>query len=600
MQTARSLGLGLGLALMLSIALPPRALAASILFVSDSGADTGIVTALMADGHDVTMRSPDFSGGSNAALLEDLGAYDAVFWSASGSGSGDAHTDAAVFTNLTSYVMAGGRVFVTGYDSIASPSDPMLVAFLGGTGSMDTPGAAGALASVESSLTIGVVDIRGVTPTGGSGDTDCVTGASSEVTVLASSSSGGCAMWLVRRLGDGEAAYVSNGDSGASSTASWTSTAAGGAGAFNAAIRNFAHAAESASSEMGAPRIEFDGPYSADEGSEVTITVSVTDDEGDPVTFSWDLDGDGTFGERAGETTAVIAAGTTDGPEARVLAVQASDGTHTSMRTRRLGIDNVAPRVTSTPPTTTSVGADLRYAIAVEDPAGAHDPLVYTLTRAPTGITITDMGVLLWHPTEMEVTLPGETHHVVVDIADGDGGTVTHEFDIAVSPNRVPSPPAVQYPANGVVIIDTEPRLVVSDATDPDVEDTLTYFFQLDVVPTFDSEELRSSGAIAQTPGFTAWQLDEPLEAGRTYHWRAWVSDGSAESARAMTSFSVVPDRTMLPDAGPADAAMGGTDAGAPPPPSRGCSITTTGDRASLLPALALAALLVLVNRRRH
>ena len=43
-------------------------------------------------------------------LRVDLSEYDAVFWSASGTGYGDNHTDTAAFMNLTRYVMDGGRV----------------------------------------------------------------------------------------------------------------------------------------------------------------------------------------------------------------------------------------------------------------------------------------------------------------------------------------------------------------------------------------------------------------------------------------------------------------------------------------------------------
>ena len=46
--------------------------------------------------------------------------------------------------------------------------------------------------------------------------------------------------WTLRMLGAGEIAYVSNGDSGSSAHPSWENTSPGGAGAYNAALRNFA------------------------------------------------------------------------------------------------------------------------------------------------------------------------------------------------------------------------------------------------------------------------------------------------------------------------------------------------------------------------
>ncbi|MEC7522882.1 MAG: hypothetical protein VYE22_23605 [Myxococcota bacterium] len=212
----------------------------NFLFVSDASSDTNVPAALTADGHTVTTVTGDFSGGANPTLTGDLSAYDAVFWSATGNGFGANH-DAATFTALDAYVSAGGRVFVTGYDSIASPTDANLIAFLGGSGSRDVPGAPGAVIMAANELNTGVVDIRGVTPTGAAGDRDALTGLGADTTnVCASGTVAGEAQWSLRTLGMGLAAYVSNGNPGTSAHPSWTNTAAGGDGAYNAALRNFA------------------------------------------------------------------------------------------------------------------------------------------------------------------------------------------------------------------------------------------------------------------------------------------------------------------------------------------------------------------------
>jgi hypothetical protein len=97
--------------------------------------------------------------------------------------------------------------------------------------------------NVANSLTTGVVDIRGVTPTGGWGDMDSLSGlGGSTVCVVADTNNAGACHWTLRTLGSGEIAYVSNGGSSPSAIASWTDTSAGGAGAYNAALRNFAFA----------------------------------------------------------------------------------------------------------------------------------------------------------------------------------------------------------------------------------------------------------------------------------------------------------------------------------------------------------------------
>jgi len=579
----------------LFVLLPAPARAANILFVSDSGADLGIATALMADGHSVTTMSGGFAGGTNPALTADLGDYDAVYWSQDGSGGGDAVTDATLFANLVDYVSAGGRVFVTGYDSVASPSDPMLVAFLGATGSSDVVGAPGPVLDVDNSLTTGVVDIRGVTPTGGVGDTDHLTGLTSDTVAVCNSASGGGSQWTLRALGSGEIAYMSNG----SSSGSWTATGAGGVGAFNAAIRNFAAAAEAASSQPGAPEIEFSRVGSFDEGEEIVLEVTVTDLEGDPFTFSWDLDGDGSFGEMPGATTFTVPAGTTDGPSTIEVSVEASDGTATASRSRTLRVVNVDPMITSSPPTIVSVGAPMRYRVTVEDPGGDLDPPSFTLVAGPGSASFSG-DTLLWTPTDAEVTMGDERVRFEIAVADGDMGAATQSWEMQVSPNRLPSSPRLLYPIGNISILDTTPRLAVEDAVDPDFGDTLTYFFELDDEETFAEPVLARGEMIPEAPGFTAYEIDEPLAPGR-YYWRAWAFDGFAESPeRGMASFNVV--SIEVPDAGPAtDAPVERPDAGAPLSAGRGgCACAASGQRPpSALLALLVLALAVPLARRR-
>ncbi len=582
------------LALAAMVSMPSAtAHAANVLFVADASNDTEIAAALMADGHTVTIVTNDMtSDGRNPALEAALDEYDVIFWSGSG-GAGWMRSGTSI-ANLTTYVMNGGRVFYTGYDSTVG--ETTLVTFFGFASSRDAVGVVpGAITSEATSLSVGVMDIAGLIPSDGYSDKDCLVGPMSDVTVVVlGASDPSCVQWSVRSLGDGEVAWISNGRfSGVEP--SWSTTTS----PFNAAIRNFAFAADAAAHEPGAPLIELDGPSGADEGDAVTVTATVTDAEGDPVTFSWDLDDDGTFGEHPGEASVTIPAGTTDGPSTLRFSVEASDGTHTATRPRRVTIRNVAPTVVSIPPTITYVGAAFRYELMVVEPGGALDPLTYDLQAGPDGISILPSGVLTWNVGVGDVTVVGHPEHVAILVSDDDMGTALHEFDIVVSPNHVPTPPSLAYPMGGIAILDTTPRLAVGDAADGDPEDILGYYFEIDVVDTFDSADLQASGRVDQGPGFTAWQLDAPLEMGRTYHWRAWVSDGDAESPRVATTFIVVPDPSLIPDAGPP--ADGGVDASSEAPGHRsggGCSVGRgAADSAGMW---AVAALLGLVISRRR
>ena len=132
---------------------------------------------------------------------------------------------------------------------------------------------------------------------------------------------------------------------------------------------------------------------------------------------------------------------------------------------------------------------------------------------------------------------------------------------------------------------------------DPDY-DVLTYHFEIDTASTFDSEELLASGPLPEGAGFTAWQLDAPLTTGRLYYWRVWANDGEADSERASTSFLLVPDPSMIPDAGPvADA---GIDAAVVShPPTRGGCAVTTGRSSAPWSVLALGLVIALLRRKR-
>ena len=46
-----------------------------------------------------------------------------------------------------------------------------------------------------------------------------------------------------------------------------------------------------------APIVDAGGPYAVVEGGMVTLAGTATDPDNDPLTYEWDLDGDGVFGE---------------------------------------------------------------------------------------------------------------------------------------------------------------------------------------------------------------------------------------------------------------------------------------------------------------
>lgn len=221
--------------------------AKSVLFVSDSTTDTNIEGVLTADGHSVDVETNGYNAATQTTtpLTGSLAGYDAVIWSATGIGTGGQHDDPlGLFANLTSYVNAGGRIFVTGYDSVASPADDELIAFLGGATSTDTPDApATGIVNEVNSLTTGLYDIRGVTPSDPADDLDQIEGLGGDTTgVLASVDNGTPGwQWTLRGIGAGQIAYVSAGNSSNDlDYTGWVTEFTGGTdGTYNAALRNF-------------------------------------------------------------------------------------------------------------------------------------------------------------------------------------------------------------------------------------------------------------------------------------------------------------------------------------------------------------------------
>jgi hypothetical protein len=264
---------------------------------------------------------------------------------------------------------------------------------------------------------------------------------------------------------------------------------------------------------------------------------------------------------------------------------------------RTIRISNVAPRVTSTPPTEVSIDQSIVYRLAIDEPGGSEDPLIFRMTRSPIGATLSDDQVFRWQPGPSDVTSGGRPPIPVrIEIDDGDGGVTAHEWQMEVSENHAPSQPVPLYPISNLPTLETQPRLSAQNGGDLD-GDTLLYHFEIDRVATFDSPELQRSGEIEQTPGFTSWVPTTPLGVGQ-WHWRVMTTDGEAPTEWAEATFLVVPDPSMIPDGGPPGDGGVAVDGGGVPPVEtpRGCSCRAAGAGrgTTAWPSASLAGLVLL------
>lgn len=235
---------------------------------------------------------------------------------------------------------------------------------------------------------------------------------------------------------------------------------------------------------MNAPTVTAGGPYTAPEGSSVTLFATGSDLDGDSLTYSWDVNGDGVFGDATGQNPTLSAAqlvafGLGDGPDSSSIRVRASDGvfTTTSAATT-LTITNLAPTPTYAPLTTaedmvlTIYAADLVTDISAYDVSAGFrvnqitDVVNGTVSFAPNGTS------LVFTPDSNFFGIASFTHRIL----DKDGG-----FTIATAYIEVtPQDDAPTVSAGGpYTITEGDSLTLAAIGFDPD-GDTLTYEWDID------------------------------------------------------------------------------------------------------------------------
>jgi len=92
-------------------------------------------------------------------------------------------------------------------------------------------------------------------------------------------------------------------------------------------------------------------------------------------------------------------------------------------------VSNRAPKITSTANINATGTRAYSYPVQANDPDG--DDLMFSLTTAPPGMSIdAETGLISWTP--MQPHHDGATSRVVLKVSDGNGGSASQSFDIAV------------------------------------------------------------------------------------------------------------------------------------------------------------------------
>ena len=124
---------------------------------------------------------------------------------------------------------------------------------------------------------------------------------------------------------------------------------------------------------------------------------------------------------------------------------------------------------------------------------------------------------------------------IAIDAHGAQAETALVSFTVDTS-NTPPEISTIAFPVSSeATSVDLD--LSVNNATDTD-GDSLTYYFELDKVDTFDSPSKQSSGQIPEGTSTTSWQVTG-LDDNTPYYWRAKANDGAAESPWMTGSFFV-------------------------------------------------------------
>ncbi|MBX9580714.1 MAG: FG-GAP-like repeat-containing protein, partial [Gemmataceae bacterium] len=312
------------------------------------------------------------------------------------------------------------------------------------------------------------------------------------------------------------------------------------------------------------------GPYTVAEGGALTLAGAAVDPNGSPLTYTWDLNGDGTFGDATGATptvpwSALQAFGVNDGPGARAVFLRVSDGTTT------VGSTGVVLTVTNAPPAgTPTAGGTVGEAAPIEvgflsaaDPSAADTAAGLRFSYDFDNDGKFDDGAgdgtyagsvaegIRAVPADLvaDGTGAGNPFSVRVRVLDKDGGFA----DRTVSFTVVNTPPVAEFADPGVFLENQPGRtLTVGSVADSLADRTAGFLYSVDLDGDGAFDDGIGDGTLAGSVALRGGVVAVPPSffpegpATLTVIARIWDKDGaSADFSRTVVIANAAPTATF-------------------------------------------------------
>ena len=197
-----------------------------------------------------------------------------------------------------------------------------------------------------------------------------------------------------------------------------------------------------------APNIVLNIPTSIDEGDGITLDASgTTDPDGDPLTFSWDLNGDGVYGDATGAVVNLTwqqlqSFGFDDGPGFRSINLQVTDAFGPITQPIQIAINDTAPTGTIVPGTFSPVmGQSATFSSTVTDPSATDTSAGFTYSWAATvnGTPIAANATTTSPAFSLPLASSG-AYDVTLTVTDKDGGASTSDYTFTVAGSSTAAP----------------------------------------------------------------------------------------------------------------------------------------------------------------